>query len=182
MLPEDVQAKLEMARSLQDQITSIELGEDDRLVLMRPLMVALAPYGMTSFTIRIPFPTYNDGDPCHAYVSDSITLDVCVFPSPPHEDDEADEEEDEEDDARNEESYEDKYSFESDDLASSLKDYNTDPSVPNPMPFEEVGTLWDLIYHQFEVMLLLDKMPTSCELRYFWVDGALVASEDEYYV
>lgn len=73
--------KIEALLEIKRQLDLIELDSQDLANFVKPLLVEVRKYGFTSFRIAIPFPSFNDGDPCEPYVSEYVGFgsdgDVC---------------------------------------------------------------------------------------------------------
>jgi hypothetical protein len=64
--------KIEALLEIKRQLDLVELDNQDLANFVKPLLVEVRKYGFTSFRISIPFPSFNDGDPCEPYVSEYV--------------------------------------------------------------------------------------------------------------
>lgn len=159
----EVQAvdKVEALKELQKAIKGIDITSGDRLDIARPIMEILKNYGVTSFTFKVPFPSFNDGDPCFAYVSETFNFKADYA----HVDDQTLDEVD-------------IYNVE-----DCFAQYLTETGRSVDVSPKELEVILRAFYNTYELLLDLDKCPTSVKLTYTWdAAGFLSEEEESYYV
>ena len=64
--------KIQALLEIKKQLDPITVTKEDLAALVKPLLVEAQKYGFTVFCISIPFPSFNDGDPCEPYLDENI--------------------------------------------------------------------------------------------------------------
>lgn len=157
----DVMDKIAKLAEFQDGIKAIQITKLDRIELVRPIMDVLKDYGITSFQIRIPFPSFNDGDPCYPYVSETLRFEAPDLG---------------EDDQILEEVY--LYAFD-EIFEEYLRITGKEPKVSPP----EFLKIFEAYFETCQRLLKANKSPTSVQLTYTWDgNGLLTETEEGHYV
>lgn len=167
-----VHEKLAKIKAIQKELEAVEVTQADRIALVTPLLEPLWDLGVNTVQLRILVPSFNDGDPCVAYVDDSFYMNLLRTSNPVRDED--DEDDEEEGGYGDYEEEDDDTVVYSDDLAKFVTDLG---GTPSPAQSKEVVRQY---FSTLEDLLQFNKIPVQVSLTYHRNDDGVVTEEEDW--
>jgi hypothetical protein len=166
-----VHEKLAKIKAIQKELEAVEVTQADRIALVTPLLEPLWDLGVNTVQLRILVPSFNDGDPCVAYVDDRFYMNINMGANIARDEDDEDEEEG---DYSGYEVDDDDTVVDSDDLAKFVKDLG---GTPSPAQSKEVVRQY---FSTLEDLLQFNKIPVQVSLTYHRNDDGVVTEDEDW--